>query len=202
MNDDIDKCLSIGFTSFLSKPCRKETVRQLVKQYVTNPVVQTSPARQSSLRRVLPPTILGNANGQIFASIANIATTGNGEGRAARFQAAKDALVGAGPPSSPASGSASVGSGSGGGLSASNSPNPHLRSVDRDTLAHPLGADGHRRAAITMKTITTPTPTPTLTTPADATSLQPPQTTLATMQKRHTINITQPTHTNTPTQST
>lgn len=100
MNEDIDKCLSIGFTSFLSKPCRKETVRQMVKQYVTitpntpTPMTPLSPIaaspstkRKSTVqRRVLPPqqqqhhqqqqhqqqqtTILNNANGQIVASLS------------------------------------------------------------------------------------------------------------------------------------
>src|SRR5687768_8372992 len=43
MSEDINKCLQIGFTGFLSKPCRKEIVRSMVKQYART---NTDPAHQ------------------------------------------------------------------------------------------------------------------------------------------------------------
>ena len=34
MAEDRTRCLDIGFTGFLSKPCRKELMRSVVKHYI------------------------------------------------------------------------------------------------------------------------------------------------------------------------
>ena len=77
MAEDITKCVSIGFTSFLSKPCRKELVRSMVKQYARTPqqaaVTSSSSGGGATSKRTLaasPVLITSSTNGQIVASLS------------------------------------------------------------------------------------------------------------------------------------
>jgi hypothetical protein len=168
MNEDIDKCLSIGFTSFLSKPCRKELVRSMVKQYVVNPVPQNplSPTRFSSQRRVVMPTpmerpILGNANGQIVASLSQlppgvIGTEHRSSMKALHSSPSKESLQPNSRPSTPTQNLTSIPMHLYPIPSASTSPASSSRPVEiRDLEVSTLS----KRRTITIKEAMTSTPT-------------------------------------------
>lgn len=55
MNEDIEKCLSIGFTAFLSKPARKEVLRDKIAE-----VIQAEAERLAQMNEIGSPSEANN----------------------------------------------------------------------------------------------------------------------------------------------
>jgi len=83
MKQDVSRCMALGFNAFLSKPCRKETVRAKVRELVAAhaaamegaqvrtsaqpAILQCSPGSRC---RILPsPALTSTSNGQIMATL-------------------------------------------------------------------------------------------------------------------------------------
>jgi CheY-like chemotaxis protein len=130
MAQDVQSCMSIGFSGFLSKPCRKEQVKQIIKQFheeghqhacssrpasgaisrrvILSPTgipasAAAAPAATAAATATTYPSMTPNTHGQIVASFAVQAGTGTvPSGTASGRGSLKDAAAAAATAANPA----------------------------------------------------------------------------------------------------